>query len=87
MGVTCRNEKGVVEDCTADCCCHDDESGPVACGRHCKAFQDCSAGVNAKGLPRSPTIFDYADVACLRPGDARAEATEGRIRPITAGSQ
>ncbi len=27
VGVNCRDEKGVLGDCTAECCCHDAESG------------------------------------------------------------
>ncbi len=78
VGVNCRDKKGVLGDCTADCCCHDAESGEVACGKACKAYVDCEANL------RSPETYDYSDIACLVPGLGE-DASEGRIRAVTSG--
>ncbi len=76
-GVNCRDQKGVLQDCSVDCCCHDAESGAVACGTHCKAFTDCTAAL------RSPEPYDYSNISCLAPD---IEASEGRIRALAAGA-
>ncbi len=77
-GVNCRDAKGVLTDCTADCCCHDAESGELACSEHCEPFQRCQADL------RSPVTFDYADTACLIPGVGE-DAAEGRIHAVNSG--
>jgi 5'-nucleotidase len=77
VGVSCRDEHGKKYDCTKTCCCHDEESGPVACSTKCAAFEACKTA----SPPKSPETYDYSTSACLVPGGI--EASDGRIRPIT----
>lgn len=79
-GVQCRDEKGALYDCSAACCCHDDESGPYRCGTRCAAYQACAQAVP----PRSPKVYDYSDVSCL---SSDVEAHDGRINPVTSGGR
>ncbi len=79
VGVSCRDDKGVPYDCTADCGCHDDASGPVAFSKSCSKFVACQGA----SPPRSPELFDYTNTACL---DPTVQGPDGRIRPLTAAS-
>ena len=74
VGVHCRDAHGVVTDCTADCGCHDADSGMVAFGKNCDKFVACA------GQLRSPEPFDYSTIACL---NNQQQATDGRIRALT----
>jgi 5'-nucleotidase len=76
-GVWCRDAKGKKYDCSDTCCCHDAESGPVACSTKCAAFEACKTA----SPPMSPEPYDYSTTACLVPGGI--QAPDGRIRPIT----
>lgn len=80
VGVTCRHpassgeERGVQYDCSATCCCHDDESGPVRCSAKCDAFKACA------DQQLQPAVYDYSNTACILP---TLEQHDGRILPLT----
>ena len=78
-GVNCRDAKGVLTDCTAKCCGHDDASGMLACSSDAPEFQKCAAA------NLSPSTFDYSDTPCLLPG-AGEDAAESRILAVSAGA-
>lgn len=78
VGVTCRDALGEVYDCSANCCCHDAESGAVRCGTSCDAFMGCAQ----KGM--TPSVFDYSNVACI---SQSVQAHDGRIQTFTGGGK
>jgi 5'-nucleotidase/UDP-sugar diphosphatase len=77
LGVTCRDAQKETYDCSASCCCHDAESGPLRCSSKCVAFTTCQAQT------LSPEIYDYSNVACL---DQTIQAHDGRIQTFAGGN-
>jgi len=82
VGVTCKDAQGETFDCTATCCGHDDQSGPVQCSPRADAFTGCA------NAGKRPEIFDYTNTACLIPDfvtDPSQQAHDGRIQTTTGG--
>jgi 5'-nucleotidase len=82
VGVTCKDSQGETYDCSATCCGHDDQSGPVQCSPRVSQFTGCAQA------QMTPSIFDYTNVSCLIPDDVadpNQQAHDGRIQTVTGG--
>jgi 5'-nucleotidase len=83
VGVTCKDSQGETYDCTASCCGHDDQSGPVLCSANAPQFAQCAANNMV------PSVFDYTNTACLVPDDftdPNSQAHDGRIQTFVGGA-
>jgi hypothetical protein len=74
LGVSCRDSKGELYDCTALCCCHDAESGP-----RCSSDPSCPQYAACLQSGVSPEAFDLTNAPCL---DGTVQAHDGRINPV-----
>jgi len=82
--VSCTNAMGAAYDCTNDCCCHDQFSGPQRCSPTCDKIMACKAGgVSPVVNYTTPSLFDYTDTACL---DQVVQSHDGRIQMFTGGA-
>ncbi len=79
--VQCIDATNKPYDCTADCCCHDDTSGPLRCSDQCTAYASCKAMNLAPTISyTTPELYDYTGIACL---DANQQAHDGRIQMLS----
>ncbi len=68
-------------DCTKQCCCHDELSGPERCSSACPAFQACMQQMmNPVVNNFTPQLYDFTESACL---DQLVQSHDGRIQMFT----
>ena len=82
--VTCTDPNTMAQsDCTKNCCCHDEFSGPDRCGTNCSQYLSCqNLNLNPTIQYLSPETYDYTDTACL---DQVVQSHDGRIETFGGG--